>query len=183
MSRRRRRGAVVLAIAVLALGGAGCEQTLEEPAPLGVAPPEPSDACAAGRLPRLQAGTHLLGDTAPPVPWSSTPATSGWHASGDPSIADAPDPIADADLVAQLERGRVAALHGPGLPPDDVARLDELAATAHDGRLVVRAYAGELDAPLVLVGWGVLQSCEALDEAALTDFVLSYTGLAQAHDA
>lgn len=169
----------MLAAALTVLVAAGCGD--DEPPALTITAPAASTHCAQGTLPRLQAGTHLVGDAEPPVPWSSTPATSGWHAAGQVTVTPTAGTLDDAALVALLEAGAVVALHDDRLAEDDVDRLASLATTAHDGRLVVARYAGDLEAPLVLVGWGVLQDCTALDEPALTEFVLRHAGLAQLH--
>lgn len=174
-----RLGRPVAATTALGLLLVGCG---EAAAPAPEAAPEASGACAAGELPKLQAGSHLIGDTEPPVPYSSTPATSGWHLSGafDTGVLD--DPIDDPYVVAILEQGGVLALYDPAAATDeDVSSLRDLASGPYDGRLSVAPYAGDLGAPVVLAAWGVLQRCDAADADAVATFVLRYHGAVASH--
>jgi hypothetical protein len=174
------RVVAALGALALALAAAGCGE--EEPAPAAGEAPEATDACAAGELPQLQAGTHLLGDTPPPVPYSSTPATSGWHLSGAFSTGVIDRPIDDPHVVAILERGGVAALYDPTQAgEDEVAELVALAEGPYTGRLSVAPYDGELGSPVALVAWGVLQRCDAVDGDAVATFVLRYHGAVESH--
>lgn len=170
----RRTGRGVAALAALALLAAGCgEETVAGPE----AAPAATDACAEGERPQLQAGSHLLGDTEPPVPYSSTPASSGWHDSGVPDTGVRAEPLDDPALVAVLEVGGVAAVYDPARL--DPASLEALEATARDtfpDRLTVAPYDGDPGAPLVLAAWGVLQRCDDLDPDATAEFVLRYHG-------
>lgn len=177
---RRRRATVAIATAgALLLTACGGDPA---PTPGPEAAPTATDACAAGELPQLQAGSHLLGDTDPPVPYSSTPATSGWHTSGAVETGVLADPIDDPRVVAILEQGGVVALYDPATAEaGDVRALRGLGEDTHAGRLSVAPYAGELDAPIVLAAWGVLQRCDALDPDAVATFVLRYHGAVTSH--
>lgn len=180
--QRQRAPRVTVALATacaLVLSGCGGRA---EPAPGPDAAPTATDTCAAGELPQLQAGSHLLGDTAPPVPYSSTPATSGWHASGAIETGVLGEPIDDPHVVAILEQGGVVALYDPSTATaGDVRDLRGLGEDTYAGRLSVAPYAGELGAPVVLAAWGVLQRCDALDLDAVATFVLRYHGAVASH--
>lgn len=171
---------VVAALGALALVTTACGE--DQPAPAAGEAPEATAACDAGELPRLQAGSHLLGDTPPPVPYSSTPATSGWHLSGAFATGVIDEPIDDPHVVAILEQGGVAALYDPAATGDDeVAELAALAEGPYAERLSVAPYDGELGSPVALTAWGVLQRCDAVDGDAVGTFVLRYHGVAASH--
>ncbi len=175
--------AILLALAVSACANSDPDSATDHPVPGEPATPAAaasvSEVCAAAEFPQRQAGSHLMGDTAPPVPYSSTPATSGWHASGrfEPGVLT--DTIDDPDLVSIVEVGGVVAVYDPdALPADDLDRLIAAAEGPYAQRLTVAPYAGELSTPLALVAWGVLQRCDAVDVDAVAAFVLEHHGVA-----
>ncbi|MBW3621451.1 MAG: DUF3105 domain-containing protein [Actinobacteria bacterium] len=135
-----------------------------------------SDACAPAVEPPLQDGSHLLGDAEPPVAYSSTPPTSGWHASGNPrtGVIPAEDPLTDPELVLTIEVGQAVVAYDPArVDTGTVAELEELATGTYDQQLTVTPYEGA-EAPLSLVAWGVLQSCDELDPDVLDAFVTAH---------
>lgn len=135
-------------------------------------PPQPAARCAKVERPPLQAGSHLIGDQDPPVPYSSQPPTSGWHSSGhfDVDVRDADDPLSEPDQVSVLEAGGVVVTYGQ-LPDDAVSELGDHVREAHDQTVAVTPYE-RLDAgEVVFSSWGVLERCDGVDLAALDRFV------------
>lgn len=182
MTVRHRSGAVTAVVAALLLAGCGDGAggpTREGSPTSGVTPTAvagATDACRPAVEPPLQDGSHLIGDAEPPVPYSSTPATSGWHASGNPrtGVIPADDPLTDPELVLTLEVGQVVAAYDPErLDEDAVGELERLATDTYPDRLTVTPYEGA-DAPLTLVAWGVLRPCDELDPAAVDAFVAAH---------
>lgn len=171
MARRRGRLAT-LAAAILLATGCG------DGVPDGGGSPAPSvEGCAPEERPPLQAGSHLIGDTDPPVPYSSVPPTSGWHASGAPSPGVNDEPLSDPQIVALLERGQVVAVYDPDALDDEaISRLEELATSVHEERLSVTPANTRMPAPLTLTAWGVLQRCETVAAEAVTAFVVTHYG-------
>jgi hypothetical protein len=134
-------------------------------------------SCTAEEQPPLQTGSHLIGDAEPPVPYSSTPPTSGWHASGRPRTGVTTEPLTDPQVVSVLEGGAIVAAYDPArVDGDQLDRLTALATGPHDGRLTVTPYVAEMPSPVTLVAWGVLQRCDDVDTAAVTAFVLRHHG-------
>lgn len=125
--------------------------------------------CAPLERPQLQEGGHLLGETAPPVPYSSDPPTSGWHASGRPLDAGTYlEPVPGPQQVRVLEQGGVVVSYDPTLPDDRVAALQLL---PDEVEAVVTAWP-DATSPVVLTAWGVRQACDdvtAEDVAAFRD--------------
>lgn len=122
--------------------------------------------CGPVERPQLQEGSHLLGDNEPPVPYSSSPPTSGWHSSGRPlDPGTYLDEVSGPQQVRVLEQGGVVVAHDPSLPEDAVEALQRVPEQV-DG-VVVTPYA-DAAAPVTLTAWGVLQRCESVtaDEVA-----------------
>ncbi|MBW3576487.1 MAG: DUF3105 domain-containing protein [Actinobacteria bacterium] len=152
----------VAALAVLATGLPGCGDG------------DAQVACGAVEHPEVQAGSHLIGGATPPVPYSSTPGTSGWHAAGAPrtGVFGAADPLSEPEIVKALEVGQVVAAYDPTrLAADATAQLEELAHDRFAGALTVTPFSGDLGAPLVLNAWGVRQPCTGVDADAIGAFV------------
>ncbi len=160
---RCRAAAVVCLVAGLL---AGCA-TSQPPSRT----PGATAACAAPEFPQLQFGSHLLGDTEPPVPYSSTPPTSGWHASGAIPITIAE--LTEPQQVSVLEVGAVVVTHD-GLTDADRTALEQHVTNRYSDRVAVSPYEPLDDAAVVFAGWGVMQRCDALDLAALDVFVDVY---------
>ena len=139
--------------------------------------PPDSGACQAVERPEEQSGSHLIGDATPPVAYSSTPGTSGWHAGGAPpqGVFGADDALTEPQIVSALESGQVVIAYDPDdVTTDDIARLEELATGRFEGQVTVTPFDGDMGAAIVLNGWAVRQACSALDEAALADFVATF---------
>lgn len=163
---------VVVLATIVALLAAGC----------GSADRQPTSSAAAGAAncepvvyPPLQGGQHLLGDRPPPVPYSSTPPTSGWHASGVFTIGVHPPdgPLPEPKQVSVLEAGGGVVTHG-GLPEADRRRLEDHVRTRYDGRVAVTPYAELEGGEVALAAWGALQRCERLDLSTVDAFVATY---------
>lgn len=163
--RTHRVGAVLL-VAGVAVGCAPAGEGGEATA---------SDLCDAPQTPTLQEGQHLIGDREPPVPYSSTPPTSGWHSSGQVDIAVRPpdDVLTEPQQVSVLEAGGVVVTYN-GISEGDRAALETHVSREYPGRVAVSAY-DKLDAgEVAFAGWGVLQRCEGLDLQALDRFAAAH---------
>ena len=118
---------------------------------------------------QLQDGSHLLGDQPPPVPYTSSPPTSGWHSSGRPLDPGAyTEPASEPQQVRVLEQGGVVLAYDPSLPDDDVGQLQRIAGEV-DG-VVVTPYEPAMPTPVTLTAWGVLQRCETVTAADVAAF-------------
>ncbi|MGH3440717.1 MAG: DUF3105 domain-containing protein [Nitriliruptorales bacterium] len=133
-----------------------------------------AQACGPVEHPELQGGSHLIGDAEPPVPYSSTPGTSGWHASGQPptGVIDRGTPLTDTQIVASLEAGQVVAAYDPdGLAADQVDELERLARDRFSGQLTVAPFTQDMGAPLVLNAWATRQPCSRVDTDVIASLI------------
>ncbi|MEE8600224.1 DUF3105 domain-containing protein [Euzebya tangerina] len=133
--------------------------------------PQATAACSAPEFPALQFGSHLLGDTPPPVPYSSTPPTSGWHASG--AIPITIDTLSEPQQVSVLEVGAVVITHN-GLQDTERSRLEQQVRDNYADRVSVTPYDPLSEGEVTFAGWGVLQRCDGVDLDALDTFVDVY---------
>lgn len=157
----RTTAVIALTIVLAGCSGAGA----------GTGTPVATARCGAPAVPQVQFGSHLLGDSQPPVPYSSTPPTSGWHASG--AISIGVGPLTEPQQVSVLESGAVVVTHG-SLSVSERAALRDLASGDNGGRVAVAPY-DRLPAKVVmLAGWEVLQRCNSVDPEAVAIFVGTY---------
>lgn len=158
---------LALAAVVLLLGACSGEA--------GGAVPQATAVCDDVENPPVQGGEHLIAGQEAPVPYSSTPPTSGWHASGAFEIAVQPadDPLSEAKQVSVLEAGGVVVSHA-GLDEADAAALADHVRSNYDGRVAVTTYDALEDGEVAFTGWGVLQRCDGVDLDALDAFVEAY---------
>lgn len=156
---------------LIALAGlvAGCSTPAANGAPAA------TDRCEAVETPDLQGGDHLIGDREPPVPYSSTPPTSGWHSSGafDIQIQPADDPLTEPEQVSALEAGAVVVTYN-GMDDGDYAALERQVTDRYVGRVAVTPYDKLAEGEIALSAWGVLQRCDGLDLDAVDAFVAAY---------
>ena len=133
-------------------------------------------ACGPVERPQLQGGRHLIGDREPPVPYSSTPPTSGWHASGAPrfGVAGASDPLTEPEQVSVLEAGGVVVSYRD-LPEADI-RLLETIAGGHPQRVAVTPYGALEPGQIALTAWGTVQRCDRVDVDAIAAFIDARSG-------
>jgi hypothetical protein len=174
-----RAASGVVAVLAMVLGVAGCgdgsaaqetEQAVE------------SGACGPVEEPQLQSGLHLLGGQEPPIPWSSTPPTSGWHAAGLPDVTVYDDPLPEAQQVSILETGAVVITYGD-LPADDIAQLAALVAEDDlAGKVALTPYDRLGEGEVAIAAWGALRRCDAVDPVALRDFARTFASAPQTGD-
>jgi|GEM_PF-1604046 len=149
---------------------AAATETASEPGE--TAPAAAPASCEEPQAVPVQGGEHLIGDNSPPVPYNSTPPTSGWHASGAFEVMVQPidQPLSEPRQVSVLEAGGVVVTHGD---LDDGARtaLEQHGTANHSGRVAVTGYEPLSDGEVVFASWGLLQRCQGVDLAALDAFV------------
>ena len=189
---RRYGGAMrplLLTLLVAALTLASC--TPDNPAPSGDAPATtatpaatagPTEAptteavaevgCEPEETFPIQGEGHLVGDQEPPVPYNSTPPTSGWHASGDVPIVVDPDgePLTEPEQVTVLELGGVV-VSFKSLPEAELTALTDFLTERFEGQVALTRYDKLQPGQVALTGWGVLQECTGVDTDAIAAFI------------
>lgn len=140
--------------------------------------PEPVDAiCEAEEQERFDPSTiHLLPGAAEPE-YLSDPPTSGPHQPGPARSGVLDEPLSRPVQVGQLEAGAVLLQHDDQLPDDQLTALEALA-----GDRVIVAPNPDLPAPVVATAWTVKLQCQAVDVAALTEFVADHRGQSPGFD-
>lgn len=170
------RRAAVAAMAAASLTACSAAEPAAAPASQAVAgPASGGGSCGSVETPALQGGSHLLGDQPPPVPYASTPPTSGWHSSGAFSIGvrGPSEALSEPEQVSVLEAGGVVATYRD-LSEGDRGALEEAATMAHAGRVAVTPYDRLQEGEVAFTAWGALQRCDGLDLGALASFVDTY---------
>lgn len=161
--------AVALVVAVLM---SGCND--EEPvAPAATDPPPATADCAAAETVAIQGQGHLVGDQEPPVPYNSTPPTSGWHASNDVPTGIAEEPLGEPQQVTVLEQGGIVIAHN-GLEREDREALEQLVTEKFPADAVLTRYDKIDSGTVALTAWGALQTCAAVDPGAIEAFIGAY---------
>jgi hypothetical protein len=149
--------------------------TPDDPAAGASEEPAATADCDAVETVPIQGEGHLVGDQRPPVPYNSTPPTSGWHTATDVPIVSAPEgqPLTEPELVTVLELGGVVVAHN-GLDGEAQAALEALIADKFPGQVAATSYDKLAQGDVALVAWGRLQPCTALDLAAVEAFAKAY---------
>lgn len=188
MSRRtrrtRRHGTLVVAAATASLVAVACGPgSSGSGSSTPGAAVAPDAACGPAVTPPMQDGGHLIGDTAPPVPYSSSPPTSGWHASGAPRLGFfAPDdPLTEPQIVSALEAGHTVVAYDPArLDAAVIAEIETLVTARFDGEVTATPYA-DADDPIALAAWGTLRGCGSLDASTIETFVAEHADVGEGH--
>ena len=129
-------------------------------------------ACGPVETIPVQGEGHLVGDQEPPVPYNSTPPTSGWHTSGDVAFeVFGPDQaLTEPEQVTVLELGGVVVTYN-GLEAADVDALAELVGGQFAGQAALTPYDQLAPGEVGLAAWGKLQICQAPDLDAVAAFI------------
>ncbi len=141
-------------------------------------PPVAGDAaCGPVESVPRQGGEHLIGDQQPPVPYNSTPPTSGWHSSGAVKFGVQPPgkPLSEPEQVSVLEAGGVVVSYA-GLSRAERRALAELVRGKLADRVAVTAYDALPAGSVALTAWGRVQRCDGVDVAAVREFFKAHLG-------
>lgn len=171
MSKLSRGVAGIAAAAVLAVG---CSQP-------ATSAPAATDRCGEVEFPAVQFGSHLLGDNQPPVPYSSTPPTSGWHSSGAVPEGVFTRPLPEPAQVSVLEAGGVVVTHN-GLTEEALASLTATVTQRYGDRVVLTPYEKIPDGSTAFTSWGAVQICDGVDLEALAAYTDAYASAISPHD-
>ena len=162
-------------LCLLAVAALAAAFTPDGPSAEASEEPAATAACDAVETVPIQGEGHLVGDQAPPVPYNSSPPTSGWHTSTDVAIVNAPDdePLTEPEQVTVLELGGVVVAHN-GLEAGEQESLESLITEKFSGQAAATRYDELGQGEVALTAWGKLQRCEALDLQAVAAFAEAY---------
>ena len=167
--------ALLVALLVVALAACREDAPGPEARPSASAGPTATASCGGVETFPVRGEGHLVGNQKPPVPYNSTPPTSGWHTSTDVPIVVTPenDPLSEPEQVTVLELGGIVVSHGV-LAEEERAALEQLLADTFAGEAALTRYDKLGDGEIALAGWGVLQRCDEVDTAAIEAFIDFY---------
>lgn len=146
----------------------------------GPTAPAATADCGQVDFPGLQSGSHLIGDIEPPVPYNSTPPTSGWHRSGAPPAGVFSEPLPEPAQVSTLEAGGVVVTYHD-LADEDLQMLQDMVRTRYADRVALTSYDAIEPGSIAFTSWGALQHCDALDLDALDSYVADYASPIEVH--
>jgi hypothetical protein len=173
-------GALLAALLSACTGGDPAPDPTDRPTDAPVeSPATVGGGCRPPEHPAVQPGGHLLPGATPPVPYSSTPPTSGWHPSGlvSPGVHD--EPLSEPQQVTALEGGRIVVSWRE--LPDGARRELEAFAGIHANGVVSTPYDALEPGQVAFTAWGVVQRCHGFDDAAASVFLEEYAGRGPAH--
>lgn len=152
-------------------GGASTPPEVPAPVPSETVG-EAEATCRPVRSIPEQGGSHLVGGAAPPVPYNSTPPTSGWHSSGAFTVGVQPrnDPLSEPEHVSVLEAGG-AVISYRAIGRRSTSRIERLVRRSYAGQVAVTPYNKLRRGEVALTFWGTLQRCDGVDVAAIRRFV------------
>ena len=161
---------VVVTLALVCVLATACGD--EAPVDTAATGPGATEACGPVETIPVQGEGHLVGDREPPVPYNSTPPTSGWHSSGDvPFTVYGPDdPLTEPEQVTVLELEGVVISYN-GLAEEDVAELGDLVSGEYAGKAALTPYDKLGEGEIALTAWGKVQVCDAVDPKAIAAFI------------
>ncbi|MET1012769.1 MAG: DUF3105 domain-containing protein [Actinomycetota bacterium] len=105
-----------------------------------------------------------------PVQYEQDPPAGGDHNPAWLNCAAYEQPIPNENAVHSLEHGAVWITYAPGLPPDDVQTLDDLAGQGH---VLVSPYLTLVD-PIVVSSWGHQLRLDSAQDPRLEEFIRAF---------
>lgn len=152
-----------------------CDDADPPPSGQGTGSDQAADACDGETHPPREDGGHLLGNQEPPVPYRSTPPTSGWHTSSRTAAAVQPpdEPLSEPRQVSVLETGGVVVTYHE-LAAAERTALEDHVREHHAGTVAVTPYGKLETGEVVFTAWGVRQRCDGVDTDALDAFVAAH---------
>jgi hypothetical protein len=110
------------------------------------------------------------------VAYETTPPTSGDHYEQPADAGFYTSPVAEEQLVHNLEHGQIVIWYDPGAPEEVIADIEEV--TRQEALATVAVPYEGLDEPrnLALTAWGASQSCEAVSQDVVDSFRARFQG-------
>jgi len=159
---------LAVALAIIAFGGSGGGGGGNVAAAMKSAGCTLRTFKAEARAPHL----NTLTPTKKQLNWNSFPPTSGYH-HFQPAIWGSYDkPVAEVQLVHNLEHGGVVIQYGSKVPPSEVSKLSDFYRS--DANAIIVAPLPQLGATFALTAWTHLAECPRFDEKAFAAFRKAY---------
>jgi hypothetical protein len=104
----------------------------------------------------------------PPISYETSPPVAGPHSSTVPCGVYA-EQIPDENQVHNLEHGAIGVQYKPGLPVDQIRRIEELVGS-YDSHVFAGPYE-EMESNITLTAWGHMLRLDSFEEETIRDFI------------
>lgn len=127
---------------------------------------------SAGTIQGVQAFPNQeRGHTDGPVKYDQIPPVGGVHSAAWQNCGVYTQPVPNENAVHSLEHGAVWITYQPGLPQDELKKLQEL--TRQSGYRLLSPYP-DLPSPIVLSAWGYQLRVDKADDPRIQQFLKKY---------
>src|SRR3989344_9148158 len=106
------------------------------------------------------------------VEYRTNPPSSGAHYASPASWGVYDNPLADGNLIHNLEHGGVWISYKSSLAPDEIKKLEELAKTYRSK--VILTPREKNDFPIALASWGRIHKMNSFDGETIKNYILKY---------
>lgn len=124
---------------------------------------------------QAQSRDHIEAGAEHPA-YNSNPPTGGWHYIAAAQTGIYGKSFTDEQLIHNLEHSHIWIAYKPGLAPDQIEKLADLAKDY--GSKIIMTSREANDAPIAFVAWEHLLKMETLDEAQARLFIDAHRGIA-----
>jgi|SRR3989344_2159694 len=113
---------------------------------------------------------HVARDKSHPE-YNSNPPTSGWHWAGVAGPGIKTEPVPDELVLHSMEHGAAVVWYREGLDPSEIEKIKVAFNNASGKKIMLPRE--NLDVPVALTSWGYLLKLETVDEAKITEFIVT----------
>ena len=113
---------------------------------------------------------HVARDKSHPE-YNSNPPTSGWHWAGVAGPGVKTEPVPAELVLPSMGHGAAVVWYREGLDPSEIEKIKVAFNNASGKKIMLPRE--NLDVPVALTSWGYLLKLETVDEAKITEFIVT----------